>query len=158
DPELGLLLAAEALRQDPTLSSENAVREALHASRARGIMREGPVTAAAYEPDASGVLTGGEDGTARIYHRRGRHLAGELRHGAPISAVAWMPDGSVVTAGKDGVTIVWDKRGAPVHRLHNGGRAIRSLAVSRDGTVLVTGGGDGKARVWDASSGRLLAT
>ena len=159
DPELGLLLAAEALRLDPTASSEHAVREALLASRARGIMRQGPVTTAAYSPDGATVVTGGEDGVARVYDRRGQNFLRELRHGAPVTAVAFLPDGTLATAGKDGIAIVWDAAaGAPLRRLRHGGGPIRSLAVSADGKRLVTGGRDGSARVWDTASGRLVAT
>jgi WD40 repeat protein len=160
DPELGLLLATEALRQDPTASSEHAVREALLASRVRGILRDGPVTSAAYALDGAGILTGGRDGVARVYDRRGQQLLRELRHGAPVTAVAGLPDGKrVVTAGMDGVAIIWDAvAGAPLRRLRHGGGPIRALAVSSDGARVVTGGRDGKARVWDASSGRLVAT
>jgi WD40 repeat protein len=135
DPELGLLLAAEALRLDPTASSEHAVREALLASRVRGIMRDGPVTSAAYAPDGASIVTGGEDGVARVYDRRGQSLLRELGHGAPVTAVAGLPDGNrVVTAGADGVAIIWDAdAGAPLRRLRHSGGPIRSLAVSSHG-------------------------
>lgn len=66
-----------------------------------------------------------------------------LPHGtAPVTAVAWSPDGKLIaTGGKDGMVILWDAAtGKEVGRAEPGGRgrknAVRALAFAPDGKTL----------------------
>jgi len=67
DPELGLLLAAESARMSPGAAAEDALRESLLASHARGIVRtRGPVGEIAFSPDGRLLGFASESGWVRV--------------------------------------------------------------------------------------------
>src|SRR5207248_2966298 len=55
NPELGVLLASQAVRFAPTDQAENALRQALSATPVRAVLRApgGPVASAAFSPDGT---------------------------------------------------------------------------------------------------------
>ena len=68
DPELGIELALEAARTEPTARAEDALRQALDASRVRAVIRTGhPVVGMDVDPSRPRVLVVGDDGVARLY-------------------------------------------------------------------------------------------
>ena len=68
DPELGIALALEAARTEPTVRAEDALRQALDASRVRAVIRTGhPVVGMDVDPSRPRVLVVGDDGVARLY-------------------------------------------------------------------------------------------
>jgi WD40 repeat protein len=121
-----------------------------------------PVTAAAFSPDGRLVVTGGADGATRIWH--GGTTAFTLRQGGPVTATSFSPDGRLVlTAGKDGTARTWNAAtGAAIAVLRHPG-PVTAASFSRDGRRIVTigmnpEGADRRARLWEASTGRLLHT
>jgi len=82
---------------------------------------------------------------------------------APLS-VAFSPDGATVAAGcADGAVRLWDvAAGESTATLLGHSGHVWSVAFEENSdagrVVLVTGGQDGKALLWDADAGRLLAT
>src|SRR5262249_37628311 len=70
------------------------------------------VRTAALSSDGQTVLTGSDDGTARLWDARsGKPLGLPLQHEGPVSAVAFSPDGqSVLTGSFDGTAQLWDAR------------------------------------------------
>ena len=112
------------------------------------------------------AVTGGRDGTVRVWDLRTGTARGEpLRgHADGVQAVAvGEVDGTpvAVTGGHDGTVQVWDlrtgtARGKPL-RGHTD--SVWAVAVGEvDGTpVAVTGGRDGTVRVWDLRTGRQPA-
>jgi WD40 domain-containing protein len=72
----------------------------------------GPVWAVAASPDGEEIVTGGNDGTARVWnHRSGEERLVLRGHDGPILAVAITPDGEeIVTGGNDGTARVWNRR------------------------------------------------
>jgi WD40 repeat protein len=71
-------------------------------------------------------------------------------HKAPISDVAWSPDGRwIATASADGSTRIWEaETGRPRFRLSGHTADVFAVDWSPDSTRLVTGSTDGTARVW----------
>ncbi|MCL9760237.1 NACHT domain-containing NTPase, partial [Frankia sp. AiPa1] len=69
----------------------------------------GAVLAVGWSPEGSRVLTGGDDGSVRVWDvGSGRELLALTGHRGSVRAVGWSPEGSrVLTGGDDGSARVW---------------------------------------------------
>lgn len=93
------------------------------------LVHEGPVTSVRVSPDGQRIVTASQDGTARVWDARtGKPL------GQPLTHLAGMAQGAGMT-----------------HDM-----AIRCAEFSPDGRWVVTGSGDGTARIWNAQTGQPL--
>ena len=110
------------------------------------------VRAVAVSADGRTAVSGGTDGTVRVWDLAGtaapRVLTG---HDGELRGVAVSADGrTAVSGGTDGTVRVWDLAGTAAPRVltgHDG--ELRGVAVSADGRTAVSGGFDGTVRVWD---------
>ena len=108
-------------------------------------------------PDGRIIVTGSEDGTARLWDAaQGTCIGPDLRHGAAINVVAFSPDGStILTGGDDGIAQLWNvASGERIGRPLRHAKAIRVAAFSPDGQTILTGSEDGTARLWEAATGK----
>ena len=112
--------------------------------------------AVAVSPDGKKLATAGADKIVRVYDAQTGKLDAELAgHTAPVTSLAFFPDGRLASAGGDKVVKVWDVAGKKVTReLAGHTSAILALAVGADGKLVVSGAADKTARGWDAESGR----
>lgn len=149
EPQRSLALGIESAETKSTREAEDVLRQALIASRERLILpSRGPVRSAAFSPDSSLVLSGADDGTARLWRRDGT-VHRLLRHNGPVTAASFSPDGRLVlTASRDGTARIWrTSSGDRVASLPHEG-PVTSATFSRDGRLVVTTGEDGTARLW----------
>jgi WD40 repeat protein len=159
DPELGLLLAAEAAGSGPTpkaREAEDALRRALTASRLRAVApRPAPVRTAAVSPDDGRLLT--VDGLGNV-----RLESMPAGGGDPVSFGAGLVNDAafdrtgrlIVTANKDGTARVVDAgRGGELLVLRAGSAPVVAARFSRDGRRILTVSRDGVARILDARTG-----
>ena len=108
--------------------------------------------AVAVSADGRTAVSGGDDGTVRVWDLAGtaapRVLTG---HDGRVRAVAVSADGrTAVSGGADGTVRVWDLAGTAAPRVLTGHTGwVDAVAVSADGRTAVSGGGDGTVRVWD---------
>lgn len=117
----------------------------------------GPVNAVAFSPDGARLLSGGDDGTLRLWDAAtGRELRRCTGHGDSVLAVAFSPNGTRLLSGAgDGTLRVWDSAtGRELRRCAVHGGRVLSVAFSADGRHLLTGGDDGRLRTWNARTGR----
>ena len=74
------------------------------------------MTAVAFSPDGTRVVTGSSDNTARLWDAQtGTPIGDVMSHEFPVNAVAFSPDGTrLVTGSADMSARLWDVRMAPV--------------------------------------------
>jgi WD40 repeat protein len=123
----------------------------------------GEVLAFRFSPDDHLAATSSTDGTARLWETStGRQLLVLRAHRAAVRDLAFTAGGRLATTSDDGTVRIWDvttegSRDWLTLAAHRGG--VLSVDYSPDGRkLLTTGTDDGKARFWDARTGRLLRT
>ena len=75
--------------------------------------------------------------------------------------LAWSPKGVFVTEGREGSGVIEirdAKTGARTLSFHGHDGDVNDVAFSPDGSRLASTGEDGKLKVWDPSTGRLVST
>ncbi len=82
-------------------------------------------------------------------------------HSAPVTSVAFSPDGSRIVSGSDDKTIrLWDLQGNPMgKRVWGSGNvysSVCSVAFSPDGSRIVSGGSAKTIRLWDLQGNPIL--
>jgi WD40 repeat protein len=121
------------------------------------------INGVALTPDAKWVVTGSDDGTARVWDANtGAELAvlEDERRSDFVYGVAVTPDATrIVTGSKDRTARVWGPRSGPGSgwqkladlKGHTG--SIHGVAITADGARIVTGSYDGTARIWEPRPG-----
>jgi WD40 repeat protein len=119
---------------------------------------ERSVNSVAVSADGSRIVSGGDDGSVRVWDvASGEEMGEPLRgHEGEVALVALTADESrIVSGGKDGSVRVWDvasgeEMGDP-RQAHDAEMAL--VVLTADESRIVSGGSDGTVRVWDAVSG-----
>lgn len=122
------------------------------------LLHEDAVTAVAFSPDGTRVVTTASGGMAWLWGAAtGTPLGVPLRHEREVIAVAFSLNGAqVVTASKDGAVRRWDaETGAAVGEVILDLEFFLRLVISPDGTRLVTTSAS-QARLWDVATGAPL--
>jgi WD40 repeat protein len=165
DPELGLLLATEAVSVTYqvdgtyTVEADSALRQALAHPFLRTLRgHTDGVNHAAFSPDGTRIVTASNDGTARLWNLEGRLLATLTGHTDVVHHAAFNPDRRhIVTTSDDGTARLWDMRGQPLATLTGHTGSVLYAAFSPDGRHILTASADDTARLWDIE-GRSVVT
>jgi WD40 repeat protein/DNA-binding SARP family transcriptional activator len=114
-----------------------------------------------FSTDGKLLATSGIEGTARLWDARtGRELLVLSGHTGMVGDVDLSPDGNRLATGSgDGTVRIWniDLAGTREQMTLGGLSSVQNLAYSPDGAWLATTA-DGRARLWDASTGERIQT
>ncbi|MEH2359929.1 nSTAND1 domain-containing NTPase [Nostoc sp.] len=151
----------EKLPQQILAPVQNSLNRAMNKARVSIPLRghEASVNSVAISADGQTIVSGGGDGTVRLWNLQGQTLAEPLRgHEDSVKSVAISADGqTIVSGGDDGTVRLWNLQGqtlAEPLRGHEG--SVNSVAISADGQTIVSGGNDGTVRLWNLQ-GQTLA-
>ncbi|MGH8588268.1 MAG: WD40 repeat domain-containing protein, partial [Gammaproteobacteria bacterium] len=103
------------------------------------------------------LVSGGQDGTARLWDIQGGKEVGRVELGGAVQGVALSPDGQrLATASHDKTVRVWQVAGGKqlFEMAHDD--SVRAVAFSSDGRTLASAGFDRSVRLWDAVNGAAL--
>jgi WD40 repeat protein len=151
------------LHLTPTAAAEDALRQAIQASRLAWTL---PASGRAlsdveFSPDGSRLLTAGQDQTARVWDIRGGRPAEAvvtLAHEAWVRRGRFLPDGERVLTVSGSRAWLWAlaRPDAPVRSFEHGGNIYSALDLSGDGRRLATAGDGARVarviRIWDVDS------
>jgi transcription initiation factor TFIID subunit 5 len=118
-----------------------------------------PVWDVKWGPYGHYFLTGGRDGTARLWSQ---DQIGYLRlfagHNSDVDVVAWHPNNAYVFTGSHDKTVrMWQITNGVSVRMFTGHTAnITALACSKNGKLLASADDQGTIIIWDLNSGRLV--
>jgi WD40 repeat protein len=158
DPELALALAVEAARVDPTPQAEEALRDALAASRERAIVDVGhPLVSLELDRAGSHALVVGADRVARLIALPGGDEA--WSHPVDGAAAALSRDGKTVEIVLRRSLVALDAEsgkevGEPVPLSVPG--EVERLVVSPDGETAIVIAGKPRARVVSLATGAIV--
>jgi WD40 repeat protein len=132
----------------------------IRASGRRPIVLPVASTAVTLSRDGKWVVTGGNDGAARVWDATTGSLIAVLRgHTSFVSGAGFGPtDDLIVTASADGTARVW-RVALPTTRLLRGHVGpVNAAAFSPDGKRVVTADADNTARIWNTATGNEMGT
>ncbi|HMA38310.1 MAG TPA: hypothetical protein VKY74_27935, partial [Chloroflexia bacterium] len=162
--ETATLLSIRGLQITYSGQADEALQRAVGSLATRRLFagHTGPVRAVAVTPDGHFLLTGGDDGSARLWDlATGRTVRTFAGPAGPVRAIAIAPDGRLLLTGggADGSARLWDlATGQPIRAFAGHTAAVTGVAFAPDGHTALTGSADRTARLWDVQTGQALRT
>jgi WD40 repeat protein len=120
---------------------------------------EGPISSRAFRPDGGALVTGTGSGSLCFWDTAAAPiLMRKIDVGKAIPALAWSPDGKVVATAEltNQILRFYAATGAPLDRRIVLRGRVDDLAYSPDGLLLLSFGGGGVGRLWDADTDQPL--
>ena len=154
-----LVLALPVFAQEKQI-----VVEAGSAADVEGALRMVPplghtesVLAASLSPRGDALLTGSNDGTARLWDTSSGREVRSLPATGLASPIAISSDGkrALIGHGDHSTFSLWDMASGRLLRRIDSPTDVQSLAFSADGKRALTGGTDGSVRLWDLEGGKM---
>jgi WD40 repeat protein len=157
-PVDALILAIQATHKASTTfpqvlsAAQSNLFATLEASRELNVLRghEGAVTTLAFSPNSPTIVSGGKDGTVRLWNLKGEfQILG--RHESEVTTVAFSPkdNNTFISGGRDGTVRRWNLKGEfQILGRHEGG--VTAVAFSpTDSNTFISSGRDSTVRLWN---------
>ena len=152
--QLAVLLAVQSAKINPSSDATSILLNKFNASKPVSFMSHDDYVAALdFSPDGRYIASGSWDNTARVWDvNTGTEIA-RINHNGPITNVSFSPDGKYLLSGAlgDQTTLLWEA--STGKEVLNFQHESLSSAFSPNGKYIITGGYDGLARIWNASTG-----
>jgi WD40 repeat protein len=161
DPDLAVLLAAEAVTVHPTAEAVSALRQSLSGELPPAKAwnaHKGGAYFAEFTKDGRSVISGGADNMARLWDPVGGKLLFELRgHTNGVTGADIAPDGTRICtiSTYDHTARVWDL-GSGTCLFEIKQDRLDSAEISPDGKYILTSSNLDELSIWDAASGRFV--
>ena len=139
---------------------EEAVAEAARAARGGSSPNENRVSTMFFHEEPGSLMTGTLKMVSWQTRAEAQANKTERSHGSPVTCASYNPYmQQVVSCDDDSNILVWDfETGNLSYRIdeaHNGNK-ISAMAFDDNGSCLLTGGHDGRVKLWNLSTGKLL--
>jgi WD40 repeat protein len=123
---------------------------------AQGAPKPGSVTVTS--PDGKIVATASDKSISFYDAKTQRELVRILAHSAPVTALAFSPDGKKVVSGSlDKIVMVFDAAtGKAILQLRGHQAAITAVKVSANGRTLTSASADKFQITWDLATGKVV--
>jgi WD40 repeat protein len=115
---------------------------------------QGEVLSVSISSDGGTIVSGGKDGTVRLWARNGKSIGVPLKgHQGSVRSVAVSTNGgTIVSGGNDGTVRLWARDGKSIGSPFQGHRSfVYTVAVSKSGHTIVSASNDGTVRLWQQS-------
>lgn len=160
NPELSVLLAQSAAQLQPNVQAEDALRQALIASRIRAVLSgfEDGVVKAVFSPDGRWLAAADNNGLIGLWDAATfRHVAWLTGHPPHIFDLAFSPDSRLLASGGTGAVVrLWDVPEGTLHaEIANLGGEIYHVNFSPDGALLAIASGSHTGYVWNVQAGEM---
>ncbi len=134
--------------------------DAVNTIRERNILKghEDGVFSVAISTDGKTIVSGGEDGTVRLWDNSGKAIGKPIKaHQGWVNSVAISTDGqTIVSGGSDWTVRLWEHSGKAIGQSFKGHQyRVNSIAISDNEQTLVSGDENGMVRLWDRSGNSI---
>jgi WD40 repeat protein len=120
------------------------------------------VLVVAWSPNGRYIVSGGMDNKVQVIDAStGKIIRTFQKHQGYVWSVAWSMDGNLIASGDDtGTVLIWNpENGQILSTISGHAGPVYEIAWAPIGSQrIVTASGDGKARIWDVLSGKLLGS
>jgi serine/threonine protein kinase/WD40 repeat protein len=112
-----------------------------------------------FSPDGKLLAACGSGGLIALFSTVDWNVVQRLcRHSMTVKAVVFTPDGTrMISGSRDHHLVFWNTKDWSVERRIVAHDTVQHISLSRDGRFLVSGGSDGKTKVWDAVAGEMIS-